>query len=48
MHVLTAVYGENEFGPGRINGVGKRLLLSEEVILLCPRTDRCIVGLPID
>ncbi len=48
MHALTAVYGENEFGPGCINGIGKRLLPSEEVILLCRLTKRCIVGLPID
>lgn len=30
LHALTAVFGENEFAPGRINGIGKRAAPGEE------------------
>lgn len=30
LHKLTSVFGENEFGPGRINGIGKRTPEGEE------------------
>lgn len=29
LHALTAVFGENEFAPGRINGIGKRAVGEE-------------------
>ena len=32
LHALTAVFGENEFGPGRINGVGKKAEPGEEIL----------------
>lgn len=30
LHALTAVFGENEYAPGRINGLGKRASSGEE------------------
>ncbi|MFT5392812.1 MAG: taurine dioxygenase [Gammaproteobacteria bacterium] len=30
LHALTAVFGENEFAPGRVNGIGKRTPPGEE------------------
>lgn len=30
LHALTAVFGENEFAPGRINGIGKKAAKGEE------------------
>ncbi|MBG05733.1 MAG: hypothetical protein CMM59_16845 [Rhodospirillaceae bacterium] len=30
LHALTAVFGENEYGPGKINGIGKKALPGEE------------------
>jgi taurine dioxygenase len=30
LHALTAVFGENEFAPGHINGVGKKAAAGEE------------------
>ncbi|MEM7251872.1 MAG: TauD/TfdA family dioxygenase [Pseudomonadota bacterium] len=30
LHALTSVFGENEFAPGRINGIGKRAAPGEE------------------
>jgi alpha-ketoglutarate-dependent taurine dioxygenase len=32
LHALTAVFGEPEFGPGRINGIGKQAEPGEEVL----------------
>ena len=32
LHALTAVFGENEFGPGRINGLGKGPVAGEETL----------------
>ena len=30
LHALTAVFGENEYAPGIVNGIGKRALPGEE------------------
>lgn len=30
LHALTFVFGENEFGPGKINGIGKKAVPGEE------------------
>ena len=30
LHALTAIFGENEYAPGIINGIGKRALQGEE------------------
>ncbi|MCH9675042.1 MAG: hypothetical protein K0U93_26605, partial [Gammaproteobacteria bacterium] len=30
LHALTAVFGENEFAPGKINGIGKKAPPGEE------------------
>jgi alpha-ketoglutarate-dependent taurine dioxygenase len=32
LHALTAVFGKNEFGPGRINGIGKKPEAGEETL----------------
>ena len=32
LHALTAIFGENEFGPGRINGSGKKPEEGEETL----------------
>ena len=32
LHALTAVFGENEFAPGRINGIGKRAAPGEAAL----------------
>ncbi len=32
LHALTAVFGENEFGPGRINGIGKKAEPGEKIL----------------
>ena len=30
LHTLTSVFGENEYGPGKINGIGKKAVPGEE------------------
>ena len=32
LHQLTAIFGKNEFAPGRINGIGKKAVAGESGI----------------
>ena len=40
LHALTAVFGENEFAPGRINGIGRKAAPGEESLTVAEQVER--------